>query len=92
MFLRVYAADEDGNRADTLGNGWTYVSIGDDSVLGDYFYYTTPLEAGATTTALSLSSGKEIIVYEEVIQTTGEDSTDYTGANAWRNAWTAFLS
>ena len=79
-----------------LPSGWIY---GGDN----YYYYQHPVEPGQLTPSL-LKKVKttfadnddvkefDIIVYAESIQTRRRDGSAITGSNAYRTAWTEYLS
>ena len=79
-----------------LPNNWVY---GGDN----YFYYTQALPAGATTPSLFKNvkttfesadavEDYDLIVYAESIQTHKRDGSPITGSDAYRTAWTEYLS
>jgi hypothetical protein len=83
--------------ASHLPSGWTYVSTGD---LSGYYYYTTALKTGESTSSLIKSvkttlgsyaaqNDFDIIVHEESVQAGNPDGS---GAMAYDAAWKAFLN
>lgn len=92
-----------------LPSGWEYIpdtAVGDDAILGGYFYYKKILAPGDVTPALIEKvkttfsdsdnpdeiTGFDIIVYTESVQTTEIDAagTQYNDSD-WKTAWRSFL-
>ena len=91
------------------GGKWVYVENdgnvvnGSGSVnsgLSGYYYYTEPVQPGASTEPLiswvmtyfgSTVKVYDILVYTETVQTVGIDGTDYSVNDNWADAWKAYL-
>lgn len=87
---------------DHLPDGWTYISSDEDDVLGGYYYWTSPVEPGAKTGELFKEvkttfetaddvKNYEIILYGESVQIKDKEGAEFTGDDAWRQAWAEFL-
>lgn len=87
---------------ENLPEGWVYIPAEDDSLLGGYFYYTKPLEVGESTPYLfravnayfeneSDVTDFEIIITTDSIQVTDKYGVEFTGTDAYKNAWKEFL-
>lgn len=85
-----------------LPDEWSYIDLEEDALLGGFYYYTVPLEAGKNTVSLfekircSFQSAEEIrefdiLVSAESVQVFDNDGAEFTGDNAWREAWTEYL-
>ena len=85
-----------------LPDGWVYISVSDDPLLGGYFYYTELLDVGASTEylfkAINAHFDKEtdvtdfeIIITADSVQATDKDGKEFEGADAWKQAWSEFL-
>lgn len=85
-----------------LPEDWEYVDPEENDLLGGYYYYTQPVEAGATTSALvewvrttfetkDKVTDYEIIVYGESVQTLDKNGAEFEGADAYEQAWIEFL-
>lgn len=85
-----------------LPDGWIYVSKEDDPVLGNYFYWTEPLGQEKSTDPLfekvkvifensDQITDFDIIVYGECVQTLDMEGEEFSGSDAWEQAWTEFL-
>ena len=88
-----------GDYRNHLPDNWSYITTGD---LAGYYYYTLPVKAGASTTALvkqiKTEFSKEedikpydVIVSAESIQIRDKYGQLFTGADAWKSAWTEFV-
>lgn len=80
--------------------GWTFLN---DEILGGYFYYMSPVNAGESTTPLITDvktnfvtaediKQYEILVYTESVQTRDINGELFTGEAPWKQAWTEFIS
>lgn len=89
--------------SENLPEDWTYIDPEADELLGGYYYYTSPVEAGDETTALvervettfeeaADIVDYEIIVYGESVQTRDRFGVEVTGSNAYEQAWEDFLA
>lgn len=85
-----------------LPDSWAYIPLGEDGLLGGYYYFTEPVAPGRSTTALFEAVNShfdtqeeikdyEIIIYAESVQTRDRFGAEFTGAGAYRQAWTEFL-
>lgn len=85
-----------------LPQGWIYIPYNISNILSDYYYYTKEITPGERTVPLfthiktTYSSAEEIepyeiIVYAESVQTYNKDGINFTGGNAYENAWLEFL-
>ena len=83
-----------------LPEGWVYVDSGN---MGPYYYYKNVIEVGASTPKLLHSvkttfadpadiENYNIYVYAESVQTLDKNGNAFTGADAWRTAWTEYLA
>lgn len=81
---------------------WTYISPEEDLLLGGFYYYSAPLEAGKTTDPLfekikcSFQSAEEIrefdiLVSAESVQIYDKNGAEFTGEYGYREAWTEYL-
>lgn len=81
---------------------WTYISQEEDSLLGGFYYYSVPLEAGKTTVPLfekikcSFQSAEEIrefdiLVSAESVQIYDKNGAEFTGEYGYRDAWMEYL-
>lgn len=88
-------------KTSALPSGWTYVSSAGDK-LNSYFYYTSPVAPGASTTSLIKSirttfadqydlDDYDVIVYAESVQTLDKNGQPFTGSAAWRSAWEQYI-
>lgn len=87
---------------DHLPSGWVFVPT-TDATLGGFYYYTEPLAPGAVTPHLfravnahfdteDLVTDFEIVVSAESVQTLDKNGNAFSGADAWKQAWTEFLT
>lgn len=94
-----YPAEE---YASHLPDEWSYIGLEEDELLGGFYYYKVPLEAGETTASLfekikcSFQSADEIrefdiLVSAESVQIVDKNGAEFTGEEAWRDAWTEYL-
>lgn len=85
-----------------LPEGWVYIPVSEDSLLGGYFYYTKPLPVGGKTPYLFQAVNAifefetdvtdfEIIITTDSIQLTDKDGKEFEEPNAYQKAWTEFL-
>ena len=87
-----------------LPEGWVYISVLDDPLLGGYFYYTEPLPVGEKTPYLFQAVNAvfdeadhpvtdfEIIIIADSVQVADKDGREFEGDDAYRAAFTEFLS
>lgn len=84
-----------------LPEEWIYIDDSDE-LLGRYYYFTEPLEAGKETPLLFDSvlthfetAGDivdyDLIIYAESTQVVDKDGKEFTGTDAYKNAWQEFL-
>lgn len=85
-----------------LPDGWKYIDETDDPLLGGYFYWMEPLEPHNSTDPLfekvkitfensDQITDFDIIVYGECVQTLDMEGEEFSGSDAWEQAWTEFL-
>lgn len=91
----------DALKTTNIPSGWAYVSSPSDK-LNSYFYYTSPIDPGASTTSLIKAvqttfgdqydiDDFDIYVYTESIQSLDKNGQPFTGATPWRSAWEEYL-
>lgn len=85
-----------------LPDGWEYIDETDDPLLGGYFYWTDSLEKDEKTIPLfdkvkvvfenqDQIQDFDLLVQGECIQVADTDGTDFSGVDAWKQAWNEFL-
>lgn len=89
--------------AEHLPEGWVYISVTEDALLGGYFYYTEPLPVDESTTYLFQAVNAyfenetdvtdfEIIIVADSVQVTDKNGKKFEGDDAYKSAWTEFLN
>lgn len=85
-----------------LPDGWVYISEEENGSLGGYYYYTEMIDPGKKTIPLfekvkthfdteEQIVDYDIIVYSESVQVLDMEGSDFSGSNAYKDAWTEFM-
>lgn len=88
--------------ASHLPEGWEYIDKTDDPLLGGYFYWTGILEKAEKTAPLfekvkvvfktqDQIRDFDLLVQGECVQIADTDGADFSGRDAWKQAWNEFL-
>lgn len=85
-----------------LPAGWEYIDETEDPLLGGYFYWTDVIAPNKKTDPLfekvklvfenqDQIRDFDLIVYGECVQTLDKNGTEFSGPDAWKQAWNEFL-